>query len=1390
MFRTSSATLLRQADAARDKGKWREAAGNYARFLDVEKHRHDVWVQYGHALKENGNLLDAVGAYERAIELNPNEADPLLHLAHLQKRLGKADAISTFERLRALTNNVELDNEISELRQFHKSEKPALNGSAGPKGSLGNGPANSTTQIRPSLIESKPTPPKPGLYRRPRGLRFVATSKQGPIRHKIRFRVDGREIWTGMVLANQIGTGGEHLLDIALSYPDPDWPSDTLLAEVEAVTVGLEPSSASIHLPYASRFEGSVSFLAHDGNGISAQVTFVDSDSLTTEPSVRVIGADGLPVPVKMLRHHAIKAKGGGTEFTCELLINSEAASVGSLNFYPMWSNKPLDVATRAEDLSSEEQLATEDAFTIEGNEPVVKLDAIRNGFASGWARLPLTPELRIVVDIMDKDRVVASGVANARRGDLAKVLASSGRHSYQIELPCNLPGNLELRARVRGAVEALSSKSFLAPPRANGRLVQAASTTLLNELVVITDECRFSDRGPSPRVAALILNRNGEKLLKDLFESIVVVNTHENLEIIVLDHDSKDSSQAVCAEFSDLLDIDFIPLGYNDSFSRSNNLGVERTSADIVFFLNNDTCFVNDIIPPMVRHFLNASVGAVGVRLVDRWTSYLDSVAGGYSDQHLGVFCLRGSSRVAMYEMRVAPQADLFSRSVVAVPAVTAAALMMRRADFLSLGGFDAQYFYGQEDVDLCLRVRESGKQIWCDNRYVLAHLRGITRARNARLDEAFGKIQARNRQIIDLAHGRKLGRRLRQTILKREQLTGVTLQIALVVTSTEDNSLAGDIFTAQELAKALAVELPFADIRLVAPSQNSSGGKWRIDVSGADVVIILRDDFDVRSFQNLSPSCFVIFWVRNCFDRFIESENWQYADEVWISSEKERRRFEELTGLQARLLRIATNWDVFTNAEPDPDYASDYCFTGSNWDVHREISVNVAPETLEAKFRIFGAGWEKDPVLKSYHFGPLNYSEMPRVYASTKVVIDDANHVTVKSGSVNSRVFDAIGAGALPLTNGLIGSKEVFGGALPTYSSAQELHGLLTHYLSDDEARASKVAELQAIVKANHTYVRRAQEVVEFLRLGEKRLPSVAIKIAAPSRDVRNQWGDYHYAEALRFELSQLGMRAGIFFLGEWESQAAAAADVTLVLRGLNRPKLLSRQLNLMWMISHPDAVSLEEYRDFDHVFAASDQIVSELAAGNVSASLAHQCSDVRRFNTDVGTLPNGPDVLFVGNSRGKLRQVVADAIAADLDLHIYGEGWNGLIPERFVKGSHIPNEELPRWYASAGVVLNDHWPSMSEAGVVSNRVFDILACGGRCISDQNEGLAAIFGDYVRTYTTTAELRSIVMDLLAHRGYDQEKRLRLAKMIAEEHSFKHRAKMIADKVTILLGS
>ena len=37
----------------------------------------------------------------------------------------------------------------------------------------------------------------------------------------------------------------------------------------------------------------------------------------------------------------------------------------------------------------------------------------------------------------------------------------------------------------------------------------------------------------------------------------------------------------------------------------------------------------------------------------------------------------------------------------------------LVRRSDFTAAGGFDASYFYGPEDVDLCLRLRERGRRV-----------------------------------------------------------------------------------------------------------------------------------------------------------------------------------------------------------------------------------------------------------------------------------------------------------------------------------------------------------------------------------------------------------------------------------------------------------------------------------------------------------------------------------------------------------------------------------------------------------------------------------------------------------------------------------------------------
>ena len=131
--------------------------------------------------------------------------------------------------------------------------------------------------------------------------------------------------------------------------------------------------------------------------------------------------------------------------------------------------------------------------------------------------------------------------------------------------------------------------------------------------------------------------------------------------------------------------------------------------------------------------------------------------------------------------------------------------------------------------------------------------------------------------------------------------------------------------------------------------------------------------------------------------------------------------------------------------------------------------------------------------------------------------------------------------------------------------------------------------------------------------------------------------------------------------------------------------------------------------------------------------------QATDARRFQP----APSGSactamanEILFVGNSRKIYRPIVRWAIESGFRPSIYGTRWTELVPPDLIKGEHIDNKALARVYASAKVVLNDHWESMREHGFISNRIFDVLASGARLVSDAMPSIGYVFGERSHRY------------------------------------------------------
>jgi spore maturation protein CgeB len=224
---------------------------------------------------------------------------------------------------------------------------------------------------------------------------------------------------------------------------------------------------------------------------------------------------------------------------------------------------------------------------------------------------------------------------------------------------------------------------------------------------------------------------------------------------------------------------------------------------------------------------------------------------------------------------------------------------------------------------------------------------------------------------------------------------------------------------------------------------------------------------------------------WPRNWFDRWISHPGFRSYDIILVPSTTASKYVEENTGIKSFIMPLATNSDRFdSQITPKEEYICDYCFTGSYWNYDREIEQMLDPKGLPYKFKLYGKNWDNSEKFKEYYHGFVNYTNLPEVYASTKLVIDDANNATKQYGSVNSRVYDALAAGAMVITNGKAGAEEIFNGELPVFSSKDELNELINHYLKNEEERIMKIKRLQKIVLENHSYDNRAFELKKILK------------------------------------------------------------------------------------------------------------------------------------------------------------------------------------------------------------------------------------------------------------------------------------------------------------------
>ena len=155
--------------------------------------------------------------------------------------------------------------------------------------------------------------------------------------------------------------------------------------------------------------------------------------------------------------------------------------------------------------------------------------------------------------------------------------------------------------------------------------------------------------------------------------------------------------------------------------------------------------------------------------------------------------------------------------------------------------------------------------------------------------------------------------------------------------------------------------------------------------------------------------------------------------------------------------------------------------------------------------------------------------------------------------------------------------------------------------------------------------------------------------IKYASTGGAPGEKWGDTPFVNSLSAELEQLGFSISTYRHGANNDSIHALDDVNLVIRGLDRVSPIPGQVNILWVISHPEKVSPAEIAGFDLVFSASPAWADKMNTEyGFSIQPLLQATDGQHFNPEEPSLEKRIDVLFVGSvHEGRRRGSVEDAI-----------------------------------------------------------------------------------------------------------------------------------------------
>lgn len=211
-------------------------------------------------------------------------------------------------------------------------------------------------------------------------------------------------------------------------------------------------------------------------------------------------------------------------------------------------------------------------------------------------------------------------------------------------------------------------------------------------------------------KVDIVIVNWNSGELLKSCLISLEEHGLESIGKVIVVDNNSNDKSMDLLGNYS--FDMEIIFNKTNTGFAFSCNQGAKVGESEYILFLNPDTeIFEKSLSSPL--EFMNCKenqlIAITGVKLQDSSGNFSTSCA-----RFPTARVFFGKATGLTYIFPTYFYRSLMSESECKesqyVDEINGAFLIIRRAIFNSLNGFDERFFVYFEEVDLCYRANQKG--------------------------------------------------------------------------------------------------------------------------------------------------------------------------------------------------------------------------------------------------------------------------------------------------------------------------------------------------------------------------------------------------------------------------------------------------------------------------------------------------------------------------------------------------------------------------------------------------------------------------------------------------------------------------------------------------------